>query len=89
MFFTLFGYRVQEGRGGSQGIGTQPAYAVTLGSSKIEVCEPFFFFDTVTTQNYHPRYEMHVLARIYVVFPLFWVCVAQGRFPARWTCQRQ
>ena len=31
----------------------------------------------------------HVLGRIYVVFPLFCVCVAWGRFSARWTCRRQ
>ena len=28
VFFTLFGYQVRGGGGGSQGIGTQPAYAV-------------------------------------------------------------
>ena len=27
VFFTLFGYQVRGGGGGSQGIGTQPAYA--------------------------------------------------------------
>ena len=42
------------------------------------------FFDTVTTQNDHPRYVKHVLARSYVVFTLFWVCIAWGRFSARW-----
>ena len=43
VFFTLFGYW-REGGGDSQGIGTQPAYAgfFTLGSSKIEVSDPFF-----------------------------------------------
>ena len=47
----------------------------TLGSSKIEVFETYFP-DTVITQNDHPSYAKHVLGRIYVVFPLFRVCVA-------------
>ena len=42
----------------------------TLGSSKIEVFESYFF-DIVTTQNDHPRYIKHVLGRIYVFFTLF------------------
>ena len=42
----------------------------TLGSSKIEVFETFFF-DVVTTQNDHPSYVKHVSGRIYVVFTLF------------------
>ena len=42
----------------------------TMGSSKIEVFETFFF-DIVTTQNDHPRYVKHVLGRIYVFFTLF------------------
>ena len=49
----------------------------TVASSKIEVFERFFF-NTVITYNYHPRYVTHVLAQIYVVFTLFWVCVAWG-----------
>ena len=61
---------------------------VTMGSSKIEVFETCFF-DTVATQNDHPRYVKHVLAGIYVVSTLFWVCIARGRFSARWTCRRQ
>ena len=60
----------------------------TLGGSKIEVSDTFFF-DIVTTQNEHPCYVKHVLGRIYVVSTLFWVCVARGRFSARWTCRRQ
>ena len=59
-----------------------------LYSSEIKVSETYFF-DIVITQNDHPRYVKHVLASIYVVFTLFWVCVAWGRFSARWTCQRQ
>ena len=40
----------------------------TLGSSKIEVSE-FYFFDTMITYNNHPRYVKHVFARIYVFAP--------------------
>ena len=57
-------------------------------SSKIEVSETYFFY-IVITQNDYPKYLTHVLACIYVVFTLFWVCVAWGRFSARWTCRRQ
>ena len=42
----------------------------TLGSSKMEVFETYFF-DIVTTQNDHPSYAKHVLGRIYVFFTLF------------------
>ena len=41
----------------------------TLGSSKIEVSETYFF-DIVTTQYDHPRYVKHVLGRNYVFFTL-------------------
>ena len=58
----------------------------TPGSSKIDVSESYFF-DTVTTQNGHPTSVKDVLAGLYVVFTLFWVCVARGRFSARWTCR--
>ena len=50
----------------------------TAGSSKIEVFETCFF-DIVITQNDHPSYVKHILACIYIVFPLFRVCVACGR----------
>ena len=60
----------------------------TLASSKIEVFETYFF-DIVITLNDHPIYVKHVLAHNYVVFNLFWVCVAWGRISARWTCRRQ
>ena len=60
----------------------------TLGSSKIEGFETCFC-DTRITSNDHPSYVKHVLGRIYIVFPLFCVCVAWGRFSARWTCRRQ
>ena len=50
----------------------------TLGSSKIEVSETYFF-DT----DDQSRYVKHVLAHIYVVFTLSWVCAAWGRFSAR------
>ena len=39
----------------------------TLGSSKIEVFE-IYFFDIVIAQNDHPRYVQHVLGRIFLVF---------------------
>ena len=42
----------------------------TLGSSKIEVFETCFY-DIVTTRYDHPRYEKHVLGRVYVFFTLF------------------
>ena len=60
----------------------------SLYCSKIEVFKTYFF-DIAITQSDHPRYVKHVLAHIYVVFTLFWVCVAWGRFSARWTCRRQ
>ena len=41
----------------------------TLGSSKIEVSETYFF-DTVTTHSDHPSYIEHVLGSIYVFFTL-------------------
>ena len=50
----------------------------TVGSSKIEVSETYFF-DIVITQNDHPSYVKHILACIYIVSPLFRVCVAWGR----------
>ena len=39
----------------------------TPDSSKVEVFEAGFF-DTVTTQNDHPRYVKRVLGRIYMIF---------------------
>ena len=42
----------------------------TLGSSKIEVSETYFF-DTVITYYDDPRYVKHVSARVHVFFPLF------------------
>ena len=42
----------------------------TLGISKIEVLETYFF-DVVTTQYDHPSYVKHVLGRIYMFFTLF------------------
>ena len=49
----------------------------TPGSSKIEVFETCFF-DIVTTQNDHPRYVKHVLARMYMFFTLFGYQVGGG-----------
>ena len=42
----------------------------TLGSSKIEVYQTYFF-DIVTIQYDHPRCVKHVLGRIYLFFTLF------------------
>ena len=72
VFFTLFGYWVRGGGGGgSLGIGTQLAYAIsTLVSSKIVVSETYFF-DIVITQYDHPGCIKHILGRIYVLFTLF------------------
>ena len=42
----------------------------TVGSSKIEFFETYFF-DIATTHYDHPRYVKHVLGRIYVFFILF------------------
>ena len=44
----------------------------TLGSSKIEVFETYFF-DNVTTQYDHLRDVKHVLGHLYVFFTFFWV----------------
>ena len=41
----------------------------TLGSSKIEVSE-LYFFDIVTTQNDHATYVKHVSGRISLPLPL-------------------
>ena len=49
----------------------------TMGSSKMEVFETYFF-DIVTTQNDHPRYVKHVLGRIYLFFALFGYQVGGG-----------
>ena len=49
----------------------------TLGSSKIEVFETYFF-DTVITQNDHPSYIKHVLGRIYMFFIQFGYQVRGG-----------
>ena len=49
----------------------------TLGSSKIEVFETYFF-DIVTTQYDHPSYVKHVLCRIYTFFTLFGYQVGGG-----------
>ena len=51
----------------------------TLGSSKMEVSETYFF-DIVITQYDHPKYVKHILGRIYVFFILFgyWVCGGGG-----------
>ena len=49
----------------------------TPDSSKMEVFQTCFF-DTVTTQNDHPRYVKHVLGRIYVFPHLFGYQVGGG-----------
>ena len=60
----------------------------SLYSSKTAVSETYVF-DIVITQNDYPSYVKHISACIYIVFTLFRVCVAWGRFSARWTCRRQ
>ena len=87
VFFTLFAIG-WEGGGQTGLVHILLMQFFTLYSSKIAVFETYFF-GIVITQNDHPRYVKHVLARIYVVFTLSWVCVAWGRFSARWTCRRQ
>ena len=42
----------------------------TLGSSKIEVFETYFFH-TMTNQNEHPSFVKHVLGHLYMHFTLF------------------
>ena len=54
----------------------------TLGSSKIEVFETYFF-DIMTTQYDHPRYVRHVLGRIHVFFTLFGYWVRGGGGPPK------
>ena len=49
----------------------------TLGSSKIEIFQAYFF-DTTITYNDHPSYVKHVLGRVYVFFTLFWDWVHGG-----------
>ena len=49
----------------------------TLGSSKIQVSETYFF-GIVNTQNDHPRYVKHILGNIYVFFTLFGYWVRGG-----------
>ena len=68
MFFTLFGYQVGGGGGGSKGlVHNLLMQFFNPDSSKIEVFETCFF-DIVTTQNDHPRYVKHVLGPIYLFF---------------------
>ena len=47
-----------------------PVQFFTMGSSKIEVFETYFFH-IVTTQNDISSYAKHVLGRTYVFFTLF------------------
>ena len=49
----------------------------TLGSSKIEVFETYFYH-IVTTQYDHPRYVKHALGRTHVFFTLFGYWVRGG-----------
>ena len=79
MFFTLFGYQVGGGGGGSPKglVHNLLMQLFNPDSSKIEVFETCFF-DIVTTQNDHPSYAKHVLGRIYVFFTLFGYQVGGG-----------
>ena len=72
MFSTLFRYYVKGGglpRDGNTTYNLLMQF-FTLGSSKIEVFETYFF-DIVTTQYDHPIYVTHVSGRIYMFFSLF------------------
>ena len=62
----------------SQGIGTQPAYAVFHPGQLKNRSFRNLFFDIVTTQNDHPSYVKHVLGRIYVFLTLFGYQVRGG-----------
>ena len=72
MFFIQFGYQVRGGGGGVPRDWYTTCFMqfFTLGSSKIEVFETYFF-DIVTTQNDHPSYIKHVFGRIYMFFIQF------------------
>ena len=87
MFFTLFGYRA--GGGSPKGLVHNLLMQLfSLYRSKIEVSETHVF-DIVIIPNDHPSYVKHILTCVYMVFTLFRVCAAWGRFSARWTCRRQ
>ena len=79
MFFTLFGYWLGAGGWGcSQGIGTQPAYAVFHSGQLKNRSFENLFFDILTPQYDHPSYSKHVLGRIYMFFTLFGYWVRGG-----------
>ena len=56
----------------------------TLGNSKIEVFETYFF-DTVIISNDHPRYVKHVFGRIYEFVMLFSYWVRGADVPRDWS----
>ena len=55
-------------------------------AQKLSFPKLFFWILWSPKMTIQARYVKHVLARSYVVFALFWVCVAWGRCSARWTC---
>ena len=69
MFFTLFGYWVLGGGGGSPKglVDNLLMQFFNLGSSKIEASETYFF-DIVTTQDDHPTHLRHVSGSIDLFF---------------------
>ena len=82
MFFTLFECSVRGGGGSPKGwVHNLLLQFFTLGSSKIEVFETYFF-DTMLTYNDHPSYVKHVLGHTYMFFTLFghW-----GGLPKDWS----
>ena len=85
VFFTLFGYLVRAGGCPKGLVHNVRVHFFTLGSSKMQVYETYFF-DTMITQNNHPRHVKHVLGRISVFFTLFayW---AHGRVGGGWGSQ--
>ena len=72
MFFALFRYWVHGGGGVflKGWVHNELMQFFTVGSSKIQFFETYFFA-TMITQNDHPRYVKHVLGRNYLFFTLF------------------
>ena len=83
MFFTPFWW------GGSQGMGTQLAYAIFHPGRLKNRSFPTLFFYIVITENDHPRYVKHVLGHIYMFSTLFgYYLLGGGVLPRGWytTC---
>ena len=83
MIFTLFGYWVWGGGSPSGLVHNLLLQFCAMCSSKMEVCENYFF-DTVITYNDHPRYVRHFLGSISVFLTLsgYYVCGGGGGSPS-------